>query len=130
SGVQLQWYLTDWTQTTNTIDYALNVEKGEENKTILQLERKGLMPMPLEILVQYKNGDAQLHYIPISLMRGEKENPYPIEWNVHADWTWANPKYSIELNRTLNDIEAVVIDPSNLMADIDKTNNYYVSPEK
>ena len=130
SGLQLQWYLTDWTQTTNTIDYAIAVENGAENKAVIQLERIGLMPMPLEILVQYKNGEAQLHYIPISLMRGEKENPYSIEWNVHKDWAWANPKYSFSLDRPLTEIEAVVIDPSNLMADIDKSNNFYVAPEK
>ena len=30
SGIQLQWYLTDWTQTTNKIDYAIEevVESG------------------------------------------------------------------------------------------------------
>ena len=33
SGLQLQWYLTDWTQTTNKIDYALDevVESGVLN---------------------------------------------------------------------------------------------------
>jgi len=130
SGLQLQWYLTDWTQTTNTIDYAITVKEDGESKATVQLERKGLMPMPLEILVQYKNGETQLHYIPISLMRGEKENPYSIDWIVHADWTWANPKYSFSVDRSLSEIEAVIIDPSNLMADIDKTNNYYVNYEK
>jgi aminopeptidase N len=31
SGIQLQWYLTDWTQTTNKIDYAISgvEDKGE-----------------------------------------------------------------------------------------------------
>ena len=130
SGLQLQWYLTDWTQTTNTIDYAITVKEDGESKATVQLERKGLMPMPLEILVQYKNGETQLHYIPISLMRGEKENPYSIDWIVHPDWTWANPKYSFSVDRSLSEIEAVIIDPSNLMADIDKTNNYYVTSEK
>ena len=30
----------------------------------------------------------------------------------------------------MDDIEAIVIDPSNLMADIDKTNNYYLAKMK
>ena len=76
SGLQLQWYLTDWTQTTNKIDYILHdvVEYG--SSTLLKIKRKELMPMPLEILVLSKNGDRELHYIPISLMRGEKLNQY------------------------------------------------------
>jgi len=130
SGLQLQWYLTDWTQTTNKIDYAINGLENTETGSVLHLERKELMPMPQEILVIYKNGDTALHYIPISLMRGEKENPYGIPWKVHKDWTWANPKYDLPLDRNVEAIETVIIDPSNLMADIDKSNNYYVDTKE
>ncbi len=129
SGLQLQWYLTDWTQTTNTIDYAIESVSGDE-KTTISLKRKGLMPMPLEILVQYKDGSSSFHYIPISLLRGEKENPYEMEWKVEKDWVWASPDYALTLDLPAKEIEAVVIDPSNLMADIDKSNNYYVSGEE
>ena len=59
-------------------------------------------------------------------MRGEKNNPYNINWKVKPDWSWANPFYSFYLERNMDEIEAIVIDPSNLMADIDKTNNYYL----
>lgn len=125
SGLQLQWYLTDWTQTTNKIDYALSEVKENGTTTILQLERKEVMPMPLEVLVVLKNGQNELHYIPISLMRGEKENTYPLSREVHPDWTWADLKYRLEINHSKDAVEAIVIDPSNLMADVDKSNNYY-----
>ena len=130
SGLQLQWYLTDWTQTTNKIDYAINGLENTETGSVLHLERKELMPMPQEVLVVYKNGDRALHYIPISLMRGEKENPYGISWTVHKDWAWANPKYDLALDGSVETIETIIIDPSNLMADIDKSNNYYVDTEE
>ena len=130
SGIQLQWYLTDWTQTTNRIDYAIEAVNETENGTEIQLERKELMPMPQEVLIQYKDGSMALHYIPISLMRGEKENTYDLPWTKERDWTWANPKYSFTIDQPKKNIEAIVLDPSNLMADIDKSNNYYVSDEK
>ena len=130
SGLQLQWYLTDWTQTTNKIDYSIESVDSLNEGSIIRLARKELMPMPLELLVVYKDGTSELHYIPISLMRGEKENPYSIEWTVHKDWTWANPKYNLELNQKKENIETIIIDPSGLMADIDKSNNYYVAPEE
>lgn len=129
SGLQLQWYLIDWTQTTNKIDYALTEVKDNGTSTVLQLERKELMPMPLEILVVLKNGENELHYIPISLMRGEKENTYPISWSVHPDWSWAHLNYSLEIDHPKETIEAIIVDPSNLMADVDKSNNYY-APDK
>ena len=127
SGIQLQWYLTDWTQTTNKIDYAIDSVVGKNNLTVLRLKRKELMPMPLEILVVLKNGETDLHYIPISLMRGEKQNTYKMSWKVHPDWSWSHTDYSLEINHPKKEIEAIIIDPSNLMADINKTDNYFTS---
>ena len=126
SGIQLQWYLTDWTQTTNVIDYKIDKVDGDSGKTKVILYRKGLMPMPLEVLIKYNDGQYDIIYIPISLMRGEKNNPYNVDWKVKPDWVWANPYYSFDLEKGVNDIEAIIIDPSNLMADVDKTNNYYL----
>ena len=127
SGILLNWYLTDWTQTTNTIDYKISRVSELKNQTIIDLERIGMMPMPLEILISYKNGKKQIHYIPIGIMRGEK-NPSPdIEWILHKDWTWSNPNYKLIINSTLFSVEKITIDPSNLMADIDKSNNYYLN---
>ena len=130
SGIQLQWYLTDWTQTTNRIDYAIEAVNATEKGTKIHLERKELMPMPQEVLIQFKDGGIALHYIPISLMRGEKENTYDLPWTQEKDWTWANPKYSFTIDQPKENIEAIVLDPSSLMADIDKSNNYYVANEK
>ena len=130
SGIQLQWYLTDWTQTTNRIDYAIEAVNATEKGTEIHLERKELMPMPQEVLIQFKDGSMDLHYIPMSLMRGEKENTYDLPWTQEKDWTWANPKYSFTIDQPKENIEAIVLDPSNLMADIDKSNNYYVANEK
>jgi len=130
SGLQLQWYLTDWTQTTNKIDYAIETVTREETTTQVQLLRKELMPMPLEILVVLKDGTNELHYVPISLMRGEKENPYPIKWIVHPDWSWSNLDYTLTIDHNKEDIETIIIDPSNLMADIDKSNNYYAASKE
>ena len=130
SGIQLQWYLTDWTQTTNVIDYKIEKVEGNATSAKVFLYRNGLMPMPLEILVKYNDGQYEMIYIPISLMRGEKKNPYNINWKVKPDWFWASPYYSFDLERGLGDIEAIVIDPSNFMADIDKTNNYYLAKIK
>ena len=129
SGMQLQWYLTDWTQTTNKIDYAITNVEDKGNNCKVYLKRNELMPMPLEILVVLKNGESEIHYIPISLMRTEKGNPYPIKWLVHPDWAWAHIEYSFLVDHPKSEIQTIIIDPSGLMADIDKSNNFY-APEK
>ena len=130
SGIQLQWYLTDWTQTTNKIDYAIDSVVDKNNITVLNLKRKELMPMPLEIMIVLKNGKTELHYIPISLMRGEKQNTYKMSWKVHPDWSWSHLNYSLEINYPKKEIEAIIIDPSNLMADINKNDNFFTSKKE
>ena len=126
SGIQLKWYLTDWTQTTNQIDYGIKSINDIKNKTHISIERIGSMPMPLDILINYSNGDQEIQYIPISLMRGEKKNPYRLPWTVNEDWAWSMPEYLLILNRPKNEIVSVIIDPTGYMADINRLNNEYV----
>ena len=124
SGIQLKWYLTDWTQTTNTIDYAIkSIDENSEN-TNIRLKRVGNMPMPLDVLVKFEDGSTSVYYIPIPLMRGEKESPYKLDWVVLEDWAWAYSEYLIEINKAKGKVSEVLIDPSFLMADINRENNY------
>ncbi|WP_396632736.1 M1 family metallopeptidase [Maribacter sp. R86514] len=126
SGFELDWYLTDWTQTTNTIDYGIKEVTASENNTKVTLERIGLMPMPLDILVVYNDGSKETFYAPLRMMRGEKENAYAgIERTVIEDWPWAYPTYDFEINKPMTSIQAIVIDPSQLMADVNLENNVW-----
>lgn len=124
SGMELDWYLMDWTQTTNTIDYGIKDMVADGNKTNVTFERIGLMPMPLDILVVYNDGTQETFYAPLRMMRGEKENPYPnMKRTVLPDLTWANPSYSFTIDKPLESIKAIQIDPSQLMADVNAENN-------
>ena len=94
SGAELDWYLMDWTQTTNTIDYGIKEVLSKDTETKLSLERLGLMPMPIDISVTYEDGSVGAFYIPLQMMRADKPNPNPNqEWTVLPDWAWANPTY-------------------------------------
>ncbi|MEM8926593.1 MAG: M1 family metallopeptidase [Bacteroidota bacterium] len=126
SGIELDWYLTDWTQTTNTIDYGVKAVVAEGNKTKIVFERIGLMPMPLDVLVVDANGNQETYYIPLRMMRGEKENPYPqLKRTVAEDWPWAYPNYELILDMPLSDLAGLNIDPSQLMADVNRDNNIW-----
>ena len=129
SGIQLRWYLTDWTQTTNVIDYGIKAVDADSNTTKITLERIGSMPMPLDVLVRYKNGEQELFYIPLPLMRGEKKSPYDLPWTIIKDWPWAYPNYDFSIPVSKEEIEMIVIDPTGQMADIDKQNNSYANTE-
>jgi len=126
TGANLDWYLVDWTQTTNTIDYGIKEVKENANTTQLSLERFGRMPMPIDILVEYTDGSKESFYIPLRMMSFEKENPNPaIKRTVLNDWTWANQTYEFSILKTKTTIKKVTIDPSGLMADVRSENNSY-----
>jgi len=126
SGMQLDWYLTDWTQTTNWIDYGIKDVEEDKNSTKITIERIGLMPMPIDVYIEYKDGSIESFYLPLRMMRGEKENPIPsINRSILMDWPWTNPSYTFQINKSKSEIKAIAIDITGTMADVNPSNNSY-----
>ncbi len=126
SGANLDWYLTDWTETTNTIDYGIKEVKDGIDKTAITIERIGRMPMPIDVLVEYTDGTKESFYIPLRMMSFEKENPNTeIKRKILSDWAWAYPTYEFSISKPINTIKNITIDPSGLMADVKRENNVY-----
>ncbi|MCP9199283.1 M1 family metallopeptidase [Gramella sp. GC03-9] len=123
SGAELDWYLMDWTQTTNTIDYEIASVEGSNNTTTVGLKRNGLMPMPLDIDVTYEDGSKETFYIPLQMMRWEKPAEEGTKWTVKDDWAWGFPSYELEIPVSKEKISSIVIDSSELMADVNRDNN-------
>jgi hypothetical protein len=119
--------LVDWTQTLNTIDYAVADIKFDGNyvggASTIKLNRIGRTPMPIDVLVEYTDGSIESFYIPLRMMSFQKENPMPkVKRTTLTDWTWGNPNYTITIkgNKT---IKKVTIDPLGMMADVKRENN-------
>jgi aminopeptidase N len=121
SGLELEWFLTDWTQTVNTIDYAIKGVSLLGSKTEITLERIGLMPMPVEVEVLLKGGKKLNFYIPLQMMRGEK--PTDGDVRLLGDWAWAYPIYRFEIRVPGSKIKTITIDVKNETADVNKENN-------
>lgn len=133
SGANLDWYLVDWTQTTNTIDYAIkNVESATDGvqRTGVTLERIGRMPMPIDVAVEYTDGTKETFYIPLRMMSFEKPNPNPqVKRTILPDWAWAYPTYFFEIPKAKSNIKKITLDDSGLMADVKRNNNVYPEPQ-
>ncbi len=112
SGIQLNWYMNYWVNSTKVIDYAVH---SIIDQTIT-LERKGTMPMPIDLMVTYQDGSSEWFNIPLQMMYGHK----PTEAKVLDCWSWVNPLYTIKTQKKVSHVQ---IDPKNLMADIDRVNN-------
>jgi len=121
SGIELDWFLTDWTQTTNTIDYSIKSYDSKENQTVITLERVGLMPMPVEVQVLMKDGSTKNYYIPLQMMRGER--PLRDGETLLSDWAWAYPEYRFSIDVNPSQIDSITVDVNKSTADVNKENN-------
>lgn len=123
SGMKLDWYREYFVNTTKTIDYGIDSLWEEGGKTKIRLRRIGKMPMPIDVVIEYKDGSRQLCYIPQYLMFGEKPAEDNTPRKVYEPWKWTHPEYVFEIDRKLFDIRALEIDPSQRMADLERRNN-------
>jgi hypothetical protein len=124
SGMELDWYNEYFVNSTKTIDYALSGMMNEDNNTYVLIKRKGLMPMPVDLEVNYMDNTKEMFHIPLDIMRGEKPaNGYKGKWTVLEDWSWVKESYLVEVPGDAKSIKSITIDPSYRMADIDRSNN-------
>ena len=136
SDLNLDWYLQDFTTTTNTIDYGISGVNASGDTPVdantytsggdqtITLKRIGLMPMPIDLQVNFADGSSRLYYIPLQMMRGEKDfGDTPVI--ILSDWAWARPTYQFKVDAD-SEITEVIIDPSGRMADIQRENNRFV----
>ena len=123
SGLELDWYLLDWAQSTMTIDYSINSLYGVDNKTKVVLKRIGQMGMPIDLRVELISGEILDFNIPMTKMRGHK----PTEKStLLKSWSWAKPYYELWIDVDSKNISKIIIDPKNEMADINRDNNHLV----
>jgi hypothetical protein len=125
SNLELDWYKEYFYHTTYTVDYGVqNVSTNSDQNTVVTLERKGKIPMPVDLVITIKDGSKRGYTIPLQMMRGAKgPDLADIQWTVAKDWPWTSPQYTLIIPIRLDDIVSIEIDPSERMADIDRLNN-------
>jgi hypothetical protein len=123
SGLQLQWLKEYWVNSTKTIDYGLNDIQVSGNAALISIQRVGKFPMPIEVVVTYKDGSSELHYIPLDLMLANKIAEGTGNRIVHPECKWVQPTYTFETTKPLSTIKSIEIDPSYRLPDVNRSNN-------
>ncbi len=124
SDMKLDWYKEYWVNSIKTIDYNIDSLWEEGGKTKVRLNRIGLMPMPIDLQITFKDGSKELHYVAMNLMYGEKPvEDAAVPRIVYEPWKWTHSTYTIETTKKLADFTLVEIDPSLRLADMERKNN-------
>ena len=125
SGIELDWYFDYFIGSTNQIDYAIKSVNCDAGVTKVTIENKSNFPMPLDVLVVLKNGEKIFYTIPLRIMRGAKMQEGETKFQILQDWPWVYPDYSFEVKYDIDEIEKIVIDPSERLADVEQEDNIY-----
>jgi hypothetical protein len=130
SGLQLDWYFDQWINTTRRTDYALTGVLQQHDSTFITLANKGLMLMPVDVRVTYRDGREETCHVPLSLMLGAKPaGTEAYAFTTLAPWPWTHPTYTFVLPVPMDRIAAIRLDPTTRVADEDRENDELVLPE-
>ena len=129
SGIQLEWFKEYWVNSTKTVDFGLNDIQATPTGAIISLQRIGKMPAPLEVLITYKDGSSELHYIPLDLMLANKVAEGNDNRIVHPECKWVQPTYTFETSKPLSALKSIEIDPSFRLPDVNRSNNKLEIPK-
>ena len=136
SGVELEWYLNDWTRTANKIDYSLDISDVIPNR-VVKIKRKGRIPMPIDVVVSFDDGSSEMYYIPNDLLYLDDSSSktiiaqkleHPVYKNSLSkikaleSWNWVTPEYSFVVDGDKK-IMKIEIDPSKRLADVNSADN-------
>jgi hypothetical protein len=107
AGEDLNWFWKEWFFTTWTLDQAVTGVKYVDNDfskgALITIENRGKMIMPVILEVFQSNGATATIQLPVEI------------WQRGGTWT---VKYS-----STNKIDKVILDPENVLPDVDRKNN-------
>jgi aminopeptidase N len=111
AGENLNWFWKEWFYKTWKLDQAVKDVKYVKDKpaegsliTITNLQK---MALPVVVKITEENGNTQLLNLPVNV------------WQRGADWTFKC--------NTISKITSVVLDPDEVLPDIDRKNNKWPS---
>ncbi|WP_103027624.1 M1 family metallopeptidase [Salinibacter altiplanensis] len=124
SGLMLDWYFQQVTESTRTVDDAIadldQQRTGEGVEVDLTLEREGSLRLPQDVKLTLADGSTQWLNVPLASMHGHK--PVPDDWIVTEPWPWVAPKNTVSVTVDSR-VEKAVIDPNGETPDVNRLNN-------
>ncbi|WP_118838763.1 M1 family metallopeptidase [Salinibacter ruber] len=129
SGLMLDWYFQQVTESTRTVDDAiadLDQKRTGDGVTVdLTLKRKGALRLPQDVKLTLADGTTQWLNVPLASMHGHK--PVPDDWIVTEPWPWVAPEKTVSVTVDSR-VEKAVIDPNGETPDVNRLNNSTTLP--
>ncbi len=124
SDIELDWYLQDFISSGKYIDFAIDSVYSDMGNTVLEINRKGSLHMPVDIEVELKDGKKYYYNIPRTIMYGSKKNDI-FEYEVLKPWAWVEKKYKLVMDFDIDKIKTINLDASLRMLDVNREDNIW-----
>jgi hypothetical protein len=122
SKMELTWFQNYWVNTTKTIDFGIDSVKNSKGGLKFNLTKEGI-PMPIELLIELKDGTKKYFYIPLDLNNNIKTDFYRAT-EILPKWSCGDNIYSFFLpGLALKNIAKISLDPDGFLPDIFPENN-------
>ncbi len=124
SGLMLDWYFWQFTNSTREVDDAIRdldqESTGDTYEATFTLEREGEAVLPHDVKLTLEDGTTQWVHVPLLSMHGHK--PVPDDWIVTEPWPWTHPEkqFTVEVS---SPVESAEIDPNGRTPDTNRLNN-------
>ncbi len=129
SGLMLDWYFQQVTESARTVDDAiadLDQERTGDGVAVdLTLKRKGTLRLPQDVRLTLADGSTQWLNVPLASMHGHK--PVPDDWIVTEPWPWVAPEKTVSVTVDRR-VEKAVIAPNGETPDVNRLNNSTTLP--
>lgn len=123
SGMDLKWFNNYWINTTKTIDYGIKNVQYSANATTITLSNDGQIPMPIDFSVITADNKVVNYQIPMNMTHVWKTKDIYGEFKTLEVWPWTQKEYTFTIPYTKDQLQTLVIDLSQRLADINLANN-------
>lgn len=128
SDMELDWYYQYMINTNMLPDYSIDTVFATGPKTSVVLGKNAQMPMPVDLVIEMKNGSKSYFTIPVDLMRQPKRSDHNMPGlKAWPAWNWTNPYYDYTFDLNLSEVRSIRIDPSKRMLDSNPENNVWLN---
>ena len=111
TGEDLNWFWKEWFFTTWKLDQTITavnyVDNDPSKGALITIDNKGKMIMPVIVKIVQSNGKTETINLPVEI------------WQRGGTWVY---KYA-----STNKIDKVILDPENVLPDVDRKNNEWIS---
>lgn len=124
SGMDLKWFHHYWINTTKTIDYAIKSVEYGATSTVITLENKGEVPMPIDFSIMTTDKKVINYHIPLNMTHTWKSNDIYGKFTTLNYWPWTQKEYTLTVPYNKSQLSALGIDFSQRLADVNPEDNF------